>query len=82
MAVKTIAGGIAVAGALGLATLGMGSSVASAAPSAGPPQVTSTQDVGRSGGDAPGWAAPSPYAAYGGGDMCAMPGMYFVNICS
>jgi hypothetical protein len=77
---KTIAGGLAIAGSLGIASLGMGAAVANAetAPS---PQVTAVQNVAQNDGSAPGAPTPSPYAVYGGTSLCGTPGMYFVNIC-
>ena len=70
---KAIAVGFAAAGVLALGPLGAG--VANAAPtdpSAPSVQGTSSQT------DA---VTPSPYAAYGGYELCSMPGMYFANIC-
>jgi hypothetical protein len=77
---KTIAGGLAIAGSLGIASLGLGSAVAEAA-TAPDPQVTAVQDVSQSGGATTDVNAPSPYAIYGGGSLCGTPGLYFVNIC-
>jgi hypothetical protein len=74
---KAIAGGFAIAGSLALASLGMGSGVANAAPRPVDPQVPSIQGTSQA-DDRP---APSPYAAYGGPSICATPGLYFVNIC-
>lgn len=76
--VKTMAGGIAIAGSLGIAALGFGMGVANAEPSPVPPQVTSAQDSGQSEVD----PEPSPYAVYGGTDLCGMPGMYFTSVCT
>ncbi len=76
--IRTIAGGIAVAGSLAL--FGIGSGVASAEPSVTTPQITSTQDVNQNGPVRP--PTPSPYAIYGGGSLCGTPGLYFVNICT
>lgn len=75
---KAAAGGFAIMGSLGLAALGIGSGVANAEPSPPAPQVTSSYEAGQ----APGSATPSPYAAYGDASICAMPGLYFVNVCS
>jgi hypothetical protein len=79
---KTIAGGLAIAGSFGLAALGVGAGVAGAAPTPVAPTIPTVQSVSQSETQAPGWAAPSPYAAYGDAGLCGMPGMYFVNICS
>jgi hypothetical protein len=78
ISLKAIAGGIAVAGALTLAPLGLG--VANADPSPYVPQVTSTADGTQANSQTPSW--PSPFAPYGGSGICADPGMYFVNICA
>lgn len=75
---KTIAGGIAIAGSLALAPLGIFSGTANAAPPPVAPQVPTVQGEDR----APSQPAPSPYAAYGGTSLCATPGLYFVNICT
>ncbi|MBJ7336684.1 hypothetical protein [Mycolicibacterium sp.] len=74
--VKAIVGGVAVAGSLALAPLGMG--VANAAPPPVAPPVPSVQGTSQADVPAP---APSPYASYGNASVCAMPGLYFVNIC-
>jgi hypothetical protein len=81
---KTIAGGLVIAGSLGFATLGIGAGLANAEPSPGAPQVTSVQpaDASQGDGQTPPVAPPSPYAAYGGPSICATPGLYFVNICT
>lgn len=78
MNVKSIAGGLAIAGSLGIAALGFGSGTASAAPAPVPPQVASAQDAGESGPS----PQPSPYAIYGGTDLCGMQGMFFSNVCT
>jgi hypothetical protein len=75
---KTIAGGIAIAGALTLAPLGIFSGMANAAPAPVAPQVPTVQSDDR----APSSTGPSPYAAYGDRRVCAIPGLYFVNICT
>jgi hypothetical protein len=75
---KTFAGRIAIAGSLALAPLGIFSGMANAAPAPVAPQVPTVQGDDR----APGPAAPSPYAAYGDRSVCAIPGLYFVNICT
>ena len=72
---KAIAVGIAAAGVLALGPLGAG--VANAAPA--DPYVPSVQGTSSQTGDHAG--TPSPYAAYGGYELCSMPGMYFANIC-
>ena len=77
ISLKTLAGGVAIAGSLALAPLALGSGVANAEPSPVPPHFTSTQD-----GAAPTVGTSSPYAAYGSSAICATPGLYFVNICS
>ena len=72
---KAIAVGFAAAGVLALGPLGAG--VANAAPA--DPQAPSVQGTSSQTDDhAP---TPSPYAAYGGYELCSMPGMYFANIC-
>ena len=78
--VKRIAGGLAIAGSLGIAGLGMGSAVADAA-TPPTPQVSAVQDAAQDGGSSPGVSEPSPYAIYGGSGLCGTPGLYFVNIC-
>lgn len=78
--VKAVAGGFAIAGSLALASLGMGSGLANAAPAE--PQVPSVQGTSQVGSAAAQPSAPSPYAAYGDTSVCANPGLYFVNICS
>ena len=78
---KSIAGGIVVAGSLGLA-LGFGAGAAQAAPTPVTPEVQSTSQIGQGADQTPGAVAPSPYAAYGGDGICATPGLYFVNICT
>ena len=72
---KAIAVGVAAAGVLALGPLGAG--VAYAAPAE--PQVPSVQ--GTSSQTDNHATVPSPYAAYGGYELCSMPGMYFANIC-
>ncbi|MDT5153360.1 MAG: hypothetical protein QOI01_5093 [Mycobacterium sp.] len=93
---KTIAGGIAVAGTLGLAALGIGSGVANAAPSQTAPETTWAQDGGGhghgGGGDwhgdgdgwrGPRWAPPPPYYGYGGyGGPCVTGPLGFVQVCA
>ena len=78
MDLKTMAGGIALAGSLGIAALGFGAGLANAEPSPVPPQVATAQDSGQSGAN----PQPSPYAVYGGTDLCGMPGMYFTSVCT
>ncbi|BBZ26711.1 hypothetical protein MMAD_10060 [Mycolicibacterium madagascariense] len=78
--VTRIAGGLAIAGALGLAGLGAGTAVADAA-TPPTPQVSSVQDAAQNGGPVPGASTPSPYAIYGSSGLCGTPGLYFVNIC-
>ena len=72
---KAIAVGFAAAGVLALGPLGAG--VANAAPA--DPQVPSVQGTSSQTDNRAG--TPSPYAAYGGYELCSMPGMYFANIC-
>ena len=72
---KAIAVGVAAAGVLALGPLGAG--VANAAPA--DPQVPSVQGTSSQTDNHAG--TPSPYAAYGGYELCSMPGMYFANIC-
>ena len=78
---KHIAGGVAMAGSLTFAALGIGSGLANAAPASDTPQFTGDQGTSQGGGNTPRSAAPSPYAVYGGAGVCATPGLYFVNIC-
>jgi hypothetical protein len=90
---KTIAGGIAVAGTLGLAALGIGSGVANAAPSQTAPETTWAQDGwghghgGGHGGDwrgddgdwrGPRWGPPN----YGYGPPCVTGPYGFVRVCA
>jgi hypothetical protein len=91
--VKTIAGGIVLAGSLGLATLGLGAGVASAAPSVSAPQTTWAEDPGWGHGHGwhgdggwrggPRWAPPPPYYGYGGyGAPCVSGPLGFVHVCA
>jgi hypothetical protein len=93
---KTIAGGLAVVGSLGLAALGLGAGVANAAPSFAAPETTWAQDPGwghghghGGGGDwrGPRWAPPPPpyygYGGYGGyGAPCVTGPLGFVHLCA
>ena len=74
---KAVAAGFAVTGALALGSLGAGAGVANAAPA--DPNVPTVQ--GTSSQTDNHATTPSPYAAYGGYELCSMPGMYFANIC-
>ncbi|BDX34299.1 hypothetical protein TUM20985_48460 [Mycobacterium antarcticum] len=74
---RSMAGGIVVAGSL---ALGIGAGVAEAAPAPVSPEVQSTSQIGEGAGQVP--VTPSPYAAYGGDGICATPGLYFVNKCT
>lgn len=94
---KRIAAGTAVAGALGLAALGIGTGVANAAPPA--PGTQWAQDWGPGPGPwggpwgGPGWAPPPPapyygnggydtgYGGYDAGPPCITGPLGFVHIC-
>jgi hypothetical protein len=93
--VKTIAGGIALAGALGLGALGIGTGVANATPASAAPETTWAQDPGWGHGHGPGWhddrdgwrgrgwAPPPPYYGYGGyGAPCVTGPLGFVRLCA
>ena len=93
--VKNIAGGIVIAGSLGLAALGLGAGVASAAPSVSAPETTWAQDPGWGHGHGwhgddggwrggPRWAPPPPpYYGYGGyGAPCVTGPLGFVHVCA
>ncbi|MDX1888147.1 hypothetical protein [Mycolicibacterium sp. 050158] len=79
--VKSFLGGSAVAASLALAPLALGAGMANAAPSPAEPQVPTVQGAGQTSAQTPSSPAPSPYADYGSRAVCAMPGLYFVNIC-
>ncbi len=93
--VKTIAGGVALAGALGLGVLGIGTGVANATPASAAPETTWAQDPGWGHGHGPGWhgdgpgwrgpgwAPPRPYYGYGGyGAPCVTGPLGFVQLCA
>jgi hypothetical protein len=58
MNLKNIAAGVAVAGTLGFAALGIGAGVANAAPSTVSPGPAWAQDAGWDHGPGPGWRGP------------------------
>ncbi|MCW2515944.1 MAG: hypothetical protein JWR11_4986 [Mycobacterium sp.] len=81
ISLRAIAGGVAIAGALSLAPVGLGSGIGNAEPSPVPPQVTSVHQVGQAADQTPRTPSPSPYAIYGGPGACGALGLAFVNIC-